>query len=175
MVRFGRGFPLPRQNHLINPVSDVISTTVIYESGLYATTAVGELNVYTSEEEVVAIIGVGAEAAAGEAGVGVIEGAISESALLTGVAGIGVVGIVSTNAADYSPWKHPKGKYPRGRYKKPKPFRDSHYPPGVEFIPMIANSHQYGAWWNVSTITADRINLFHKTTISSDYSIEGRP
>jgi len=175
MVRFGRGFPLPRQNHLINPVSDVISTTVIYESGLYATTAVGELNVYTSEEEVVAIIGVGAEAAAGEAGVGVIEGAISESALLTGVAGIGGVGIVSTNAADYSPWKHPKGKYPRGRYKKPKPFRDTNYPPGVEFIPMIANSHQYGAWWNVSTITADRINLFHKTTISSDYSIEGRP
>lgn len=175
MVRFGRGFPVPRQNQLFNPVSDVINTTIILANGVYATTAVGELIVYTSEEEVVAIIGVGAEAAAGEAGVGVIEGAISESALLTGVAGQGIVGIISTNAPDYSPWKHPRGKYPRGRFKKPKPFSDTNYPLGVEFIPMLANSHQYGAWWNVSTITADRINLFHKTTISSDYSIEGRP
>lgn len=175
MVRFGRGYSVPRQNFLFNPVSDNISTTVIFASGLYATTDVGEMTIFTSEEDAVAIIGVGAEAAAGEAGVGIIGGAISIGAPVTGVEAFGVSDGITTNATTFSPWKNPGGKYPRRNWKKPKPFKDSFYEQGVEFIPMLANVKQYGSWWNVSTVTADSILIRHKTTISSDYSIEGRP
>ena len=175
MVRFGRGYAIPRQNFLLTPVSDEISTTVVFSTGLYATTAVGDMTIFTSEELAVGIIGVGAEAAAGEAGIGIIEGAVSIGSPIDGVEAFGVSDGISTNASSFSPWKNPGGHYPRRKWKKHKHFKDSFYEQGVEFIPMLANLKQYGSWWNVSTVTSDSILLRHKTTISSDYSIEGRP
>ena len=175
MVRYGRGFPLPRQTFMVNPVSDEISTTVIYTSGLNTGSAVGATSIYISEEESTAIIGVGADTAVGSADVGIIIGGINESVAITGVSASGDLGTISTNSPDYSPWKHPKGKVPRKKWKKHKHFPDYYYQQGVEFIPMIASENQYGPHWNVSTVTADRILIRKKATISSDYSIEGRP
>jgi len=175
MVRFGRGYPVPRQNAILPAVSDEINTTIALASGLRSNASVGNLVVLTSEELVVAIIGVGAESAAGSTDVGIIEGATSVNALITGVEGIVSVSNLTAIGDEQGPWKKEKHRIPRRRPKKQQPFKDSYYEQGVEFLNLISNNPQYGPWWRVSTVTDDRIVLRHKTTVSSDYSIEGRP
>jgi len=165
---------MPAPLQLRTAVADVVNENIIITSGFRIQTAVEDPVVYTSEGNVVVIIGVGVSTALGEAGVGTVDGGIENVVPISGVEASADVGeITSPNIG--GGWRNPAGKYPRGRWRKPKDEEDAYYEQGVEFLPLISEEDTYGPWWRVSTVTNDSVILRSIEAISSDYSIEGRP
>jgi hypothetical protein len=175
MARFGRAFPIPRQYYDRSYQADKTSHTITLQSGFRVDAELGELTVVLTSESITGIIGVESSAGAGAGSVGIIEGAISVSVPVTGVAATGAVSTLAPLGDADDLWKNPAGRYPRRWWRKPEKFHDTYYPVGVEFTPLISNLQSYGEWWAVSTVTSDRVILRTEQTISSDYSIEGRP
>ena len=185
MVRFGRGFPAPRQNFLVNPVSSV-KEVVVYLSpaddpsaGIhYMNLVQGDLTILTSEEVVVDILGQGVGLSAGDVGTGAVDGAGSTSADITGLL-LGDLDLgditLTGDVYDYGAWRNPAGKIPRRKWKKSKPFKDFYYEPGVEFIVAVVDTGDYGAWFYIVDEDSEPTLLRSEADISSDYSIEGRP
>jgi hypothetical protein len=185
MVRFGRGFPVPRQTFMVNPVSS-IKEVVVYLSPIsdpsagihYMNLVAGDLDFFTSEEVVVEILGLGIGLTAGDVGTGAVDGAGSISADIGGF-GLGQVGqgaiTLTGDVWDFGAWRNPSGRIPRRRWKKSKPFRDFYYEPGVEFIVAIVDTQDYGAWFYIVDEDSSPTILRSEADISSDYSIEGRP
>lgn len=188
MVRFGRGFPVPRQNFQVNPVSEVVIVTVILApqsdptAGIhYLSVSQGDLTILTSEEVVVDILGQGVGLSSGDLGAGAIDGGVSESADITGF-GLGATSLGSITLTgdvyDQGEWVNPGGNVPRRKWKKKKPFKDFYYTQGVEFVSAIVNEQDYGPWFYIvdeGSTDFEPLTLRSEQSISSDYSIEGRP
>jgi hypothetical protein len=186
MVRFGRGFPVPRQNFLVNPVASDTEVVVQLspasnpESGgiHYLATALGTVTILTSEELVVDILGQGTGLGTGALETGIVAGGTVISTNLTGqrIASLSQGNITVTGDASDSPWVNPGGNVPRRRWKKKNPFKDYYYDVGVEFVTPLTDLDDYGpAFYIVAESDGQPEILRSEQDISSDYSIEGRP
>ena len=183
MVRYGRGFPLPRQTFMVNPVSETKIVQVILapasdpSSGIhFYSLQAGDLTILTSEEIVVDILGQGTGLDTGNLGTGSIDGGTEISTDISGQAVAQVYAgdiDVTGDAYEFGGWRNPAGKIPRRKWKKNKPFRDKYLEEGVEFSQTIVNEKDYGPWFYI--VDESPTLLRSEEEISSDYSIEGRP